>query len=89
MSAATKIVLSTRVSNMPSAHQLTMVAAPPVARSKVPTSSVMEQRNANKIPFVMVPVCSVQLVLTNLMELFALGDFAMQEIVSLSVNSLV
>lgn len=32
--------------------QLTMVAAPPVARSKVPTSSVMEQRNANKTPFV-------------------------------------
>lgn len=32
--------------------QLIMVAAPPVARSKVPTSSVMEQRNANKIPFV-------------------------------------
>lgn len=32
--------------------QLIMVAVPPVARSKVPTSSVMEQRNANKIPFV-------------------------------------
>lgn len=88
MSAATKIVLLT-LSKVLSAHQLIMVAVPPVARSKVPTSSVMEQRNANKIPFVMVPVCPVQLVLTNLMELFALGDFAMQEIVSLSVNSLV
>lgn len=88
MSAATKIVLLT-LSKVLSAHQLIMVAAPPVARSKVPTSSVMEQRNANKIPFVMVPVCPVQLVLTNLMELFALGDFAMQGIVSLSVNSLV
>lgn len=88
MSAATKIVLST-LSKVLSAHQLIMVAVPPVARSKVPTSSVMEQRNANKIPFVMVPVCPVQLVLTNLMELFALGDFAMQGIVSLSVNSLV
>lgn len=88
MSAATKIVLLT-LSKVLSAHQLIMVAVPPVARSKVPTSSVMEQRNANKIPFVMVPVCPVQLVLTNLMELFALGDFAMQGIVSLSVNSLV
>lgn len=88
MSAATKIVLLT-LSKVLSAHQLIMVAAPPVARSKVPTSSVMEQRNANKLPLVMVPVCPVQLVLTNLMELFALGDFAMQEIVSLSVNSLV
>lgn len=88
MSAATKIVLLT-LSKVLSAHQLTMVAAPPIARSKVPTSSVMEQRNANKLPLVMVPVCPVQLVLTNLMELFALGDFAMQEIVSLSVNSLV
>lgn len=88
MSAATKIVLLT-LSKVLSAHQLIMVAVPPVARSKVPTSSVMEQRNANKLPLVMVPVCPVQLVLTNLMELFALGDFAMQEIVSLSVNSLV
>lgn len=88
MSAATKIVLLT-LSKVLSAHQLIMVAAPPIARSKVPTSSVMEQRNANKLPLVMVPVCPVQLVLTNLMELFALGDFAMQEIVSLSVNSLV
>lgn len=88
MSAATKIVLLT-LSKVLSAHQLIMVAAPPIARSKVPTSSVMEQRNANKLPLVMVPVCPVQLVLTNLMELFALGDFAMQGIVSLSVNSLV